>query len=443
MPRKRIDLKVKLSPTGKVSPNLDVVLRRSLSPATLRFLQEIVRIAVAQEMPIYLVGGFVRDLFLGIPSSDLDLVVEGDAIRLGRAVAQRLGGRVVAHKPFGTAAWWLPASRAPRMPEFIDFISARSETYAQPAALPTVRFADLRADQARRDFSINTLALRLDGVDAGLLLDPLGGLDDLQHGLLRVLHDESFSDDPTRIFRLLRFAGRLNLTIEAKTRKELKASLQKIKLLSGERIRNELTLVLLEVNAVGVLRSLQSFGVLRQIHPALHVPANLAALLKRGQAKPAAFWELPEFATSDLAFVLWLLHLRPVDAAAVATRLRLSEDLKAAIVSASRLRMEKRLVRIKPSQLVTRLEREPVLALYALGIATRGSALSRRLEAFAQKLRHIQPRTNGNALQHAGLKPGPAYKHILSRLRAAWLDGEIRTRRQEQALLEQLLHEHR
>jgi tRNA nucleotidyltransferase (CCA-adding enzyme) len=169
----------------------------------------------------------------------------------------------------------------------------------------------------------------------------------------------------------------------------------------------------------------------------------MTALLQRAQAKPAAFWELPPMAASDLIFVLWLLHLQPQNAASVATRVRLPEDLKAAIVSANRLRTEKDLGRLKPSQLVARLEREPMLALYALSIAIGNSAPSKRLELFAKKLRSVHPRTDGKTLQSAGLKPGPAYKQILLRLRAAWLDGEIRNARQEQVLLESLLREYR
>lgn len=442
MPRKRSNLKVKLSPTGKVLPDLNGVLRRSLSPATLRILHSIVRIAESQRIPIYLVGGFVRDLLLGIPSSDLDLVLEGDAIRFGRAVAHRFGGRVVAHKPFGTAVWWLPQSGAVRVPDSIDFISARRETYARPAALPVVRSADLRADQSRRDFSINTLALRLDGSEAGRLIDTQGGLADLQRGRLRVLHGNSFSDDPTRIFRLLRFAGRLKFRADPFTQKQLKANIDNIKLLSGERLRNELALVLQEANAAEVLRLLQRHGALGAIHPALGVPPRLPALLKRTHAKTAAFWDLPPFSPSDLAFVLWLLHLEPESAGAVAERIRLPEYLKSIVVSASRLRLDRRVAKMAPSALVARLEKEPMLAIYALHIAYRGSALSKRLEAFARKLRHIYPHTDGNTLQRAGLEPGPAYKQILTRLRAAWLDGEVRNARQERALLEGLLREY-
>lgn len=406
-------------------------------------LRGIVRLATTQGVPIYLVGGFVRDLFLGTPSLDLDLVVEGDAIRFSRSVVQRFGGRLVAHKKFGTAVWWLPASRAKSMPAFIDFISARTETYVRPAALPTVRFASLSADQARRDFSINTMALCLDAAEAGRLLDPHGGLDDLRHGLLRVLHADSFSDDPTRIFRLLRFAGRLGFAIEAQTMRQLKANLGKIKLLSGERIRNELLLVLLEADPIPALKLMQSRGVLREIHPSLRLLSNLGAFFNRAQRKPPTYWDLPLLEPGDLRFVIWLMHLPQDRAAPVATRLRLSENLKDAVVSASRLQREKDLVGLTPSKLVARLEKQPMLALYALHLAAQGTVLSRRLEAYAKKLRHVQARTDGNALQRAGLKPGPAYKLTLARLRAAWLDGEVRTAQQERALLEELLDEYR
>ena len=180
-----------------VLPDLDAVLRPGLSPASRALLKAIIRQAETQHTPIYLVGGFMRDLILGRPSPDLDLVFEGEAIHQGQALVKNFGGKLVVHRSFGTAVWWLPedqaaflrslkvkATKGDRLPKSIDLITARRETYSRPAALPTVQFTDIAADQFRRDFTINTLALRLDGPQAGRLLDPWGAQQDLKAGLL-------------------------------------------------------------------------------------------------------------------------------------------------------------------------------------------------------------------------------------------------------------------
>lgn len=439
-------------------PNLSRALRTRLPAATVALLDAIVKQTEQQGAPIYLVGGFVRDLLLGRPNLDLDLVLEGEAIQLGRALARRFGGRLVAHKAFGTAVWWLPENqsrllrdlRVPkgknaRLPEFFDLITARRETYRYPAALPSVQFAGIRADQYRRDFTINTLALRLDGADAGRLLDAWGGLQDLHAGLLRTLHPESFSDDPTRILRVLRLAGRLKFRIEKETRAQLIKYLPVLKQVSGERIRAELELALLEKERVSILRSMHKLSVLRAIHSELRFSTGSAGVLsaKRGKSIPS-YWKLGKVSESDLGFVLWLMNSSPADIVDIADRLSFRADLRAAVLGAAKLRQAKAKLRAMPvSKIVELLEGMPDLAVYALYIAERNSAIGRRLKQYASKWRNIHPRTDGNELRKLGLKPGPSYRLILGKLRAAWLDGEVRTPKQEQGLLENLLNAYR
>ena len=454
-------LKVKLDASGRIQPSPATILSRALSPAAWKLLQLIVTEAEQGGAAIYLVGGFVRDLLLGLPSLDLDLVLEGDAIRLGRTLCKRYGGRLVSHAPFGTAIWWLPADgaallrrlgyaapksgRVQPLPEFIDLISARSENYVRPAALPAVQLADITADQVRRDFTINTLALRLDGREAGRLLDPWQGLPDLKAGILRTLHPRSFSDDPTRILRILRFAGRLRFKVEAKTQQQLKASLPGLALVSGERLRNELDLVLVEKQRIKILQSMQRLAVLRHIHPKLRFPAPAAGLLNRAGFKPVPdHWDLQGATVVELGYVFWFMQLAPNQVADLCERLRFNVNLKAATLSAARLRAaQARIHGLSPSRLVAHLEKEPPLAIYALYLANKNAPIGRLLENYAKKWRHVHPLTDGNLLRKKGLHPGPAYKLILSRLRAARLDGEVRTAKQESVLLEKLLDEHR
>lgn len=454
MARVKLLNRLKLDSSGRVLLDLKSVLKGTLSPATRTLLHEITLAAEKQNAPLYIVGGFVRDLLLGRPNLDLDLVIEGDAIRFGRALVKQVGGRLLPHKAFGTAVWSLAddqstilrrlrvSTKKAQLPEFIDLISARRETYAHSGALPDVQFADIAADQYRRDFTINTLGLRLDSSAAGQLLDPWGGLSDLRRGLLRTLHAQSFSDDPTRILRMLRFAGRLGFKIETHTIKQLKSSTHLLDQISGERIYNELMLVLLEEKRIGILKAMRRLGVLKAIAADLDFNAS-ASNLKR-LPLPPKHWGIENFALSDLGFVLWLMVLSPQKASGVSDRLNLTSPLRRAVLSAARLRPQlKAIAKLAPSALVARLEKEPILALYALFLSVPNSVIAKTLERFVSKLRHIRPHADGNALRKKGLQPGPAYSQILARLRAAWLDGEIKNAKQESALLEKLIDEHR
>lgn len=455
----------------QVVENLSRILNTKLPTATVILLDAIAKQSEQQGAPIYLVGGCVRDILLGRPNLDLDLVLEGDAVQLGHALAKRFGGRLVAHKAFGTAVWWLPEDQsrllrelhrskklhlAPgakpqvkrknaHLPEFFDLITARRESYEYPGALPKVQFAGIREDQYRRDFTVNTLAVRLDGDDAGQLLDPWGGLQDLNAGLLRTLHPFSFSDDPTRILRILRLAGRLGFQIEKETRSHLKTYLPVLKQVSGERIRTELELVLLEKERVSILQSLQKLGVLATVHPKLELShESTRALDVRYPKNIPASWNLGAFVPSDLGFILWLMDVAPADIADIAKRLSFRADLREAIIAAAQLQTMKTKLRTLPvSKMVELLEKMSTLAVYAVYLPNQGSVVAERLKLYVSKWRKIHPHTDGNTLRKLGLKPGPTYKRILSRLRAAWLDGEIRSANQEQVLLEKLLNEHR
>ncbi len=435
-------------------------MRTKFPAATIALLNAVADLAVQQAAPIYLVGGSVRDLLLNRPNLDLDLVLERDAIRLGRSLTKQFGGRLVAHKAFGTAVWWLPedqkklfralhvpakgAHRA-RLPEFLDLITARQETYGHPAALPSVQFAGIREDQYRRDFTVNTLALRLDGPESGKLLDPWNGLPDLRARKLRTLHLVSFSDDPTRILRMLRLSARLSFRVETDTLRQLKAYLPVLKQVSGERIRAELELTLLELQRVSILRSMQKLGVLRTIHPKLKIsPAAISALKLTLQKSTPSHWKLDSFSVSDLGFILWLMNLFPTDIERIASRLSFRAELRQAILAAARIRSLKAKWRsMPPSKVVPSLEKMPDLAVYAVFLANQHNKIGWMLEQYFTTWRHIYARADGNRLHSLGLPPGPSYKIILGRLRAAWLDGEVRTVKQENALLEKLIDEHR
>ena len=195
---------------------------------------------------LYVVGGFVRDLLLGQPTLDLDLVVEGNAITLARRLVEKVGGRVRSHGRFGTAKLILEEPRESGLPPALDFVTARTEFYPHPSALPQVERSSIKQDLYRRDFTINTMAISLDRARYGELLDFYGGERDLREGLIRILHSLSFVEDPTRMLRAVRFEQRLGFEIEERTEELLRSALDLLGRVSGDRLRHELLQILRE-----------------------------------------------------------------------------------------------------------------------------------------------------------------------------------------------------
>jgi len=415
-------------------------LEDMLSPQRLSLLRTVAEQARVLDLPLYLVGGVVRDLYLGRPAMDFDLVVEGDAIRLAHALVDEHSGRLTVHPRFGTAQWFLPESLGTDVTGFttLDLISARSETYREPAALPTVHPGRLVDDLCRRDFSINTLALRLDGDHFGELHDELGGLQDLQHGLLRVLHPLSFSDDPTRLFRLVRYEQRYGFRIAPQTLALIPEALPGIKLLSAERVRHELDLALEEENSMAVLQHLADLGILAAVQPALVWNGSvrdrfLAARLN--DPEPDRF-----LSRRLLGWSLWLMGISRGGLTAVDKRLHFEAHTRAVLLAASALWADRdTLPGKKPSQCVARLDKIPLAAVRSVCLASPPGPLRQNLSDYLEMWRHIKPRTNGNDLKAIGLSPGPSYQTILHTLRNAWLDGKVKTVEQEKLLLGKLV----
>ncbi len=254
--------------------NLSEKLEKALPKERLMLIKRVAQVAHERHEALYIVGGFVRDLILERPSIDFDLVLEGEAIALARSLAKRFGGRVTSHARFGTAKWHLPQTEKvlpndePRGDHLkaVDLVSARTEFYTHPTALPTVERGSIKLDLHRRDFTMNTLALRLDGRHYGDLHDYWGGLQDIQQGIVRVLHSLSFIDDPTRILRAVRFEQRFDFEIDERTLQLLLEARPLIDKLSGDRIRHELNIILDDLSRVNILSRLNELGLLTAIH---------------------------------------------------------------------------------------------------------------------------------------------------------------------------------
>ena len=493
----RTDLLKILTPQPQLPSrqNLADRLSAALPPTRLGLLKAVAQAAHDQRAALYIVGGFVRDLLLNRPSVDFDLVVEGDAIALARSLAKTYGGRVTAHTRFGTAKWHISdirSSLAERLstptwpstltdserrtrwpaksytskqrvsrarlysqtgqgayediPEFLDLVSARTEFYTYPSALPTVERGSIKLDLHRRDFTINTLALRLDGRHYGELHDYWGGLNDLRHHQVRVLHSLSFVDDPTRMLRAVRFEQRFDFQIEERTLELLHEAISLLDRVSGDRIRHELDHILSEENLSQTLARLDSLGLLTAIHPALKYDQWLCKRLSNLSAlEVSEDWELTTYQNGielqkDVAYTLLAIRSSSKQAKEIITRLKLSASLKNTILAACQLWQDlPNLADATPSQAAHRLEIVPPLARYAAYIATQEDDLRNVLETYATHWRKIDATIDGHDLQARGVPPGPVYRLILGTLRAAWLDGKIHTKEQEATLLEKLI----
>ena len=383
--------------------------------------------------PLYLVGGVVRDILLGGAVNDFDLVVEGDAIKLARSLAALHGGRVTAHTKFETAKWFLRDKLSSGAPvhDGLDFISARSETYKHPAALPTVKLGSIEDDIRRRDFTINALALRLDEPHFGELRDDLHGMDDLQNGIVRALHPGSFSDDPTRMYRAVRYEKRYGFTIAAETLALIPGARSLVAKLSAQRIRHELDLVLEEQNAAPILRRLDELELLEPVHPALvGFDESILAASQRGGLSP----------NRNLRWLLWLMNLPEQEIASINKRLHFNARLLKSLQAASAIHHDlASFAGLKPSEVVNRLDAYPLEAIEAVAHAIPDRKIRDKFHKYLSEWRHIKPRTTGHHLKKRGIEPGPKYAEVLRRLRAAWLDGEVENEEEEERLLESII----
>lgn len=427
--------------------NLKPQLESTLSADQLRILHLVAGEASQSGLPLYIIGGPVRDLILGAAIKDLDLTVEGDAIALARVLAKRHGGRVTAHSKFGTANWFLPKDLATESRESVDLISARSETYKHPAALPTVKPSSIAGDIRRRDFTINTLAIRLDGDHFGQLRDDLGSMDDLKEGVIRVLHEKSFVDDPTRMYRAVRYAERYGFKIAEETMAFIPEARQFVEKLSAQRIRRELDLILEEWNAASMLARLTDLNLLQPIHPTLTFDssmrervANLHTYRGLQHLSPWNITRGGQMHDSDLGWLLWLMSLSQEQISALNDRLHFTADLLASLFAASMMYADQSsFVGLKPSQCVERLESYPLDAVEAVGYAAKDPRVKELFDEYISKWRYIKPHTAGDDLKALGIEPGPRYAVILRQLRDAWLDGAVKTKEEEKLLLRDLL----
>lgn len=390
--------------------------------------------ATQSGFPLYIVGGSVRDLILDSVIKDLDFTLEGDAIKFARALAKKHGGKVITHDKFHTTTWSVNSFID------IDIVSARKETYEQPGALPSVKRSGIDDDIRRRDFTINGMALRLDRNHFGELTDPLNGQADIERGWIRVLHPRSFVDDPTRMFRAVRYAGRYGFEIEAETLQLFNGESRKIlSQLSGERLRHEFDLIFDEAKPDEMMKQLKDLNLLSIIHSSLSAAdgRRLTLMVDKPEEDFGEF-AVPEILSfkQTLGWILYLMNLSEKEVEGIAKKLAFPVLLTKATCAASFLYEDRpSFVKRKPSEWTFHLDGLPSLAVYAVWLANSESPL----KEYLTKWQKVGSFATGDDLKARGLNPGPKFKEILFRLRAAWLDGEVKTEEEEKKLLNSLI----
>jgi tRNA nucleotidyltransferase (CCA-adding enzyme) len=410
--------------------NLSGSIKRQLPAELVDFMHLAGAAASRLKQKLYLVGGVVRDLLLERPNLDLDIVAEGDAIKLAEELAHLEKGQVIAHSRFNTAKIrWGKWS--------VDIATARAEGYEKPGALPEVKPSDIRSDLIRRDFSINAMAVYLDPANFGELIDLYHGREDLKQNIICVLHENSFRDDATRMWRAVRYEQRLDFRLEPATLGLIRRDIRYLDTISGDRIRHELELCLEEERPEKALLRADELGLLARICPALKADQWLSRKIARarGILQP---YNTPE--EIYLAFLIYRLSLQELTD--LAAYLKLTRSLTRSLEDTLNLKAQLPALDhpgSTPGQIYRCLHPFSQTAVLANLLATASATVRQHIDLYLNKLRHIQPALNGDDLLKAGLPAGPAIKEALEVLHEARLDGKVAAREEEMALLKQLM----
>jgi tRNA nucleotidyltransferase (CCA-adding enzyme) len=382
---------------------------------------------------LYLVGGAVRDVLLGEKTFDVDIAVEGDAIAFARSLATALRGRFTPHEKFGTAIVQYGSDGR------VDVVTTRTEHYASPAALPVVERARIRDDLQRRDFSINAMAVSLKRADFGRLVDPFEGRRDLEQGVIRVLHDLSFVDDPTRIFRAVRYEERYGFRLDDHSARLARECIERgvVGDLSSARLRDELVLLLEDAAAVRGIARLGELGADKAVHPRLRGDEEGAALFARTLgvrdelAIEAPAWRiglavLARDLTADEAYD-WLERLE--------VRSRDVDRIVGAIAFAPQIVERLRHAGLAPAEVVGLADPfAPDAPLLALGLEDLPE-----LRDYFTRLRGVELEIGGAELAELGLAESPRVGEVLAELRRRKLNGELDGRDSELAAARELV----
>jgi tRNA nucleotidyltransferase (CCA-adding enzyme) len=410
-------------------------MKERLSSSLIKILQQIGEVADEFNYGAYVVGGFVRDLFLYRSDEDLDIVIEGDGIAFARKYAQLVAARIHTHEKFGTAVIIFPDGFK------IDVASARMEYYKFPAALPVVEMSSIKLDLYRRDFTINTLAIQLNSDNFGTLIDFFTARKDIKEKIIRVLHNLSFVEDPTRVFRAIRFEQRFGFTIGKLTAGLISnaVTMDFFRVLSGKRVFAELRLIFEEENPAAAIGRLNDFDLLKVIHPSIKFDQELTSMLT--SVKKVLSWH--DLLFLDESYRKWIVYFMilinqcdPQRSEEICRRFELAPGFRK-IFCFERFEADRcvywleRNLPVSDSVLYRKLNGfQTELILYMMATA-RKQEVKKSISHFFTNLRRINIQLKGRDLKKMGLKPGPIYRQILEAVLNARLDGRLKTRQDE------------
>ena len=415
--------------------NVNSLIIEVLNREMIVLLRTIGEVAEESGYTAYAVGGFVRDLLLRIKNLDLDIVVEGDGIKFAKKLAVHFGGAVRTHEKFSTALVIMPDGFN------IDVATARLEYYEYPAAMPTVELSSLKLDLYRRDFTINAMAINLNPEKFGTLVDFFNCQSDIKERRIRVLHNLSFVEDPTRIFRAIRFEQRMGFAIGKHTEKLLKNAV-KMNLFNrfhGSRCFTELRLIFSEENPIPAIRRMAKFDLLKFILPDLRFDKRMERNLVETQR--AMDWY--KLLYLDKPCRQWLVYLFAILADITYSELKVfcmkfefperhRKEILREKEATEKILKELGSNRIhRPSEIYWLLqERSHESLIYLIAMARKKKA-KKAVSLFVTHLRHYKTLIQGEDLKKMGYRAGPIFKTILNHLLEAKLDGEVQNRTDE------------
>jgi len=400
-------------------------------------------IAAECNMQAYLVGGFVRDMLLGVKNLDLDITVEGDGIKFAEHIAKHTQSKFIRHSRFGTAAIILKHGLK------IDIATARSETYPHPASLPVVKPGTIKEDLARRDFTINAMAASINKHNFGELIDIFGGQDDLRNKQIRILHDLSFVDDPTRVIRGIRFATRYSFKIEHKSVILMKQAVKNkmLEKVQPQRLRDELILVLKENNPLKQIRQLEKIAGLSFIHLRNKITHSEWALLSSAGRQIRWFVRnYPNRRELD-AWLVYLIalfdgvNLNKIKGICRSYVFRKGEEKR--ILSYKKI--SRKFItdlsdsKIKPSRIFRLLEPLSYEVIILIKAKYTNCYLKKHIEDFFEIYNGMRIWASGHDLHGMGIKPGPDYQKIFTKVLNAKLNGIVKTKEEELSLIRGLI----
>jgi tRNA nucleotidyltransferase (CCA-adding enzyme) len=410
-------------------------MKERLPSNLIKNLRQIGEIAEKIGYGAYAVGGFVRDLFLYRSDEDLDIVIEGDGIDFAKKYAGLVGARIHTHEKFGTAVIIFPDGFK------IDVASARLEYYKFPAALPVVEMSSIKLDLYRRDFTINTLAIQLNPDKFGILIDFFAARKDLKEKIIRVLHNLSFVEDPTRVFRAIRFEQRFGFTIGKLTVSLISNAINMdfFRGLSGKRVFSELRLILEEENPVAAIVRLNDFDLLKVVHPS--VKPDKFFIPRLNSIKEVLSWHdllfLEDSYKKWVVYFLALIHQCDSSRShEICDRFELAPEY-CKMFCIDRFEadqcifwLEKNLP-VPDSALYRKLTGFKIELILYMMAAAKQQKVKKAISHFFTKLRRIEISLKGRDLKKMKLEPGPIYRKILQAVLDARLDGKLKTKSDE------------